>query len=40
MTWGLVEIPGRPMHYSVYATEAYYTGPDTRVRRFEYRKAG
>ena len=40
MTWGLVEIPGRPMHYSVYATEAYYTGPDTRVRRFEYRKDG
>ena len=40
MAWGLVEIPGRPMHLSVYATEAYYTGPDTRVRRFEYRKDG
>ena len=40
MTWGMVEIPGRPLHLSVYATEAYYTGPDTRVRRFEYRKDG
>ncbi len=39
-TWGIVEIPGRPNHFSVYATEAYYTGPDTRVRRFEYRKDG
>ena len=40
MAWGLVEIPGRPNHLSVYATEAYYTGPDSRVRRFEYRKDG
>ena len=24
----------------MYATEAYYTGPDSRVRRFEYRKDG
>ncbi len=40
MTWGLVELPDRPNHYSVYATEAYYTGPDSRVRRFEYRKDG
>lgn len=40
MAWGLVEIPGRPNHYSVYATEAYYTGPDSRLRRFEYRKDG
>ena len=40
MAWGLVELPGRPNHYSVYATEAYYTGPDSRVRRFEYRKDG
>jgi hypothetical protein len=40
MAWGMVEIPGRPNHLSVYATEAYYTGPDTRVRRFEYRKDG
>ena len=40
MAWGIVEIPGRPNHLSVYATEAYYTGPDSRVRRFEYRKDG
>ena len=40
MAWGLVELPNRPNHYSVYATEAYYTGPDSRLRRFEYRKDG
>lgn len=40
MTWGLVELPGKPHNYSIYATEAYYTGPDSRVRRFEYRKDG
>lgn len=40
MTWGHVEISDRPNHLSVYATEAYYTGPDSRVRRFEYRKDG
>jgi len=40
MAWGLVELPGRPNHLSVYATEAYYTGPDSRLRRFEYRKDG
>ena len=40
MAWGLVELPDRPNHYSVYATEAYYTGADSRLRRFEYRKDG
>lgn len=40
MAWGLVELPDRPKHLSVYATEAYYTGSDTRLRRFEYRKDG
>ena len=25
---------------SVYATEAYYEGPDNRIRRFQYRKDG
>lgn len=40
MAWGLVELDQRPNHYSVYATEAYYTGPDSRLRRFEYRKDG
>lgn len=38
--WGLVELPGRANHLSVYATEAYYAGPDSRLRRFEYRKDG
>jgi len=40
MAWGIVEVPGRPKHLSVYASEAYYTGPDSRLRRFEYRKDG
>ncbi|MBD3672796.1 MAG: hypothetical protein HUJ26_04655 [Planctomycetaceae bacterium] len=40
MTWGLLELPSKPNEYSVYATEAYYTGPDSRVRRFTYRKDG
>mgnify|MGYP002865400556 CR=1 FL=1 len=40
MAWGMVEIPDRPNHISVYASEAYYTGPDSRLRRFEYRKDG
>ncbi len=40
MTYGLLELPGRPNDLSVYATEAYYAGPDSRVRRFTYRKDG
>lgn len=40
MAWGMVEIPGRPNHLSVYASEAYYTGADSRLRRFEFRKDG
>lgn len=40
MTWGLVQLPGNEKEYSVYATEAYYTGPDSRVRRFTYRVDG
>ncbi len=40
MAWGLVTLPGRPDHLSVYATEAYYTGPSSRIRRFEYRVDG
>ena len=40
MAWGLVELPVRANHLSVYATEAYYAGPDSRLRRFEYRKDG
>lgn len=40
MTNGLVRLPGKPNEWSVYATEAYYSGPDSRVRRFTYRKDG
>lgn len=40
MTWGLVQLPSSPQEFSVYATEAYYTGPDSRVRRFTYRIDG
>ena len=40
MTWGLVQLPGNDREYSVYATEAYYTGPNSRVRRFTYRVDG
>ncbi len=40
MAWGLVQLPGDERHYSVYATEAYYRGPSSRLRRFEYRVDG
>lgn len=40
MTWGLVQLPNKPQELSVYATEAYYSGPDSRVRRFTYRVDG
>jgi len=40
MTWGMVQLPDNNKEYSVYATEAYYTGPDSRVRRFTYRVDG
>ncbi|MFQ5808360.1 MAG: hypothetical protein ACE5JM_01975, partial [Armatimonadota bacterium] len=40
MTWGLVQLPGAEDEYSVYATEAYYTGPDSRARRFTFRVDG
>ncbi|MCZ6793783.1 MAG: hypothetical protein O7J95_09260, partial [Planctomycetota bacterium] len=40
LTRGLVRLPGREKEYSVYATEAYYTGPDSRVRRFTFRVDG
>jgi hypothetical protein len=39
MTWGLAQLPGDEK-LSVYATEAYYTGPGSRVRRFTYRVDG
>lgn len=37
MTWGMLRLPGSPEEISVYATEAYYEGPDSRLRRFVYR---
>ncbi len=40
MTWGILKLPGDDRELSVYATEAYYTGPDSRVRRFSYRVDG
>ncbi|HEU5117079.1 MAG TPA: hypothetical protein VFT74_10475, partial [Isosphaeraceae bacterium] len=40
MTWGLLQLPGIDQELSVYATEAYYTGPGSRVRRFVYRTDG
>lgn len=40
MAHGLIEIPSEPGRMSVFGTEAYYEGPDTRVRRFSYRTDG
>ena len=40
MAWGLVELPGQPKEWSVYAKEAYYEGPASRIRRFTYRRDG
>jgi hypothetical protein len=40
MTWGLLQLPGDDREMSVYATEAYYAGPGSRVRRFVFRVDG
>ena len=32
MAWGLVQLPGRDREFSVYTTEAYYTGPGGRIQ--------
>ncbi|MCS7239591.1 MAG: hypothetical protein NZ899_15190 [Thermoguttaceae bacterium] len=40
MAWGMVRLPHNPAEYSMYATEAYYTGPASRLRRFTYRVDG
>ena len=37
---GVLQLPDDPAHMSIYGTEAYYTGLDSRVRRFEYRTDG
>ena len=40
MASGLLQLPGQNQELSVYATEAYYTGPGSRLRRFVYRTDG
>ena len=40
MAWGLLQLPGDDRELSVYATEAYYAGPASRVRRFTFRTDG
>ncbi len=40
MAWGVVQLPENDKELSVYATESYYTGPDSRIRRFAYRVDG
>jgi hypothetical protein len=40
MAWGLLKLPSSDKEYSVYGSEAYYTGPDSRLRRFVYRVDG
>jgi hypothetical protein len=40
MANGLVTLPGNRREYAVFGTEAYYAGPDSRLRRFMYRVDG
>jgi hypothetical protein len=40
MTSGLLSLPNQDRELSVYATEAYYEGPGSRVRRFTFRTDG
>nr|MDQ3622611.1 hypothetical protein [Verrucomicrobiota bacterium] len=40
MTLGVLQLPGKDRELSVYATEAYYKGPGSRVRRFTFRVDG
>jgi len=40
MTIGVLSLPGKPNELSVYATEAYYQGPGSRIRRFSFRVDG
>jgi hypothetical protein len=40
LAWGMVVLPGREGELSVYGTEAYFTGPAGRLRRFAYRLDG
>lgn len=40
MTLGILQLPGRDRELSVYASEAYYSGPGSRIRRFTFRVDG
>lgn len=40
MTLGMLALPGREQELSVYASEAYYQGPGSRIRRFSFRVDG
>lgn len=40
MTLGVLQLPGNDRELSVYATEAYYKGPGSRIRRFTFRVDG
>lgn len=40
MAWGLLQLPGHGNELSVYAKEAYYAGPGSRMRRFSFRLDG
>lgn len=40
MTWGMLQLPGKPNEISVYGTENYYEPTPGRVRRFVYRVDG
>jgi hypothetical protein len=40
MSIGVLQLPGRDRELSVYGTEAYYTGPGSRIRRFTFRMDG
>lgn len=40
MTTGILSLPGKAKELSVYASEAYYQGPGSRIRRFSYRVDG
>ncbi|WP_395751551.1 hypothetical protein [Prosthecobacter sp.] len=40
MTCGVLQLPGRERELSVYASEAYYQGPGSRIRRFTFRVDG
>jgi hypothetical protein len=40
MTCGVLQLPGKEGELSVYASEAYYQGPGSRIRRFRIREDG